>query len=317
MTTKKRSTGNPFPPSPPIAPIIPLLVGMIAISFAPILVRYSEAPASVQGMYRMLFTLLLMLPFGTKQFPGILRISGKDWMLLGFAGIFLGLHFLLWMESIDYTSIASSTIILSLEPVLVMIGAFAFFRDKPAKAAVLGLVVAIAGVVFVGSGDLGISRSAFVGDALSFFSTLAIAGNMLLAKRILTRVSSYLYSLIVFAVTFLFFAVYNLSAGVRVAGYPGKEWLIFLLLAIVPTVFGHMVFNWLLTYVSATTISMSVFAEPVGASLLAMVLFREMVTGFQIAGGILVIIGLLLYLKPGAAGVTPAASYTDGQTLER
>jgi drug/metabolite transporter (DMT)-like permease len=122
--------------------------------------------------------------------------------------------------------------------------------------------------------------------------------NMLIAKRILTRVSSYLYSLIVFAVSFLFFALYNLSAGIRVFGYPGKEWLIFLLLAIVPTVLGHMIFNWLLAFVSPTMISMSVFAEPVGASLLAIVLFSEMISGFQIAGGILVIIGLLLYLKP-------------------
>ncbi|WP_123040215.1 DMT family transporter [Cohnella candidum] len=294
----EQQSGGVFPRTPPIAPIIPLTVGMIAISFAPILVRYSDAPASVQGMYRMLFTLLLMTPFGAKQLPGIRSISWKDWALLGVAGLFLGVHFLLWMESIDYTSIASSTIILSLEPVLVMIGSFVFFKDKPARAAVIGLVIAFAGVCCVGSGDSGVSRSALLGDTLSFLSTLAIAVNMLLAKRILTRVSSYLYSLAVFTVAFLFFAVYNLATDTPFFGYPGKEWLIFLLLAIVPTVLGHMIFNWLLAYVSATTISMSVFAEPVGASLLAIFLFSEMISVSQLVGGILVIVGLLLYLKP-------------------
>lgn len=297
MTTT-RPTDSVFPKTPPIAPIFPLLVGMIAISFAPIFVRYSDAPASVQGMYRMLFTLLIMLPFGAKQLPGLRKVSAKDWLFLVLAGFFLGVHFLLWMESIDYTSIASSTIILSLEPVLVMIGAFFVFRDRPSRMAVIGLVVAFVGICCVGSGDLGVSRDAFFGDVLSFLSTLAIAVNMLLAKSILNRVSSYLYSLVAFAVSFLFFACYNLFTLTDVTGYPAKEWLIFLLLAIVPTVLGHMVFNWLLAYVTPTTISMSVFAEPVGASVLAIFLFREYVSGFQIVGGILVIAGLMLYLKP-------------------
>ncbi|TJY43926.1 DMT family transporter [Cohnella pontilimi] len=284
--------------SPPITPIIPLLVGMIAISFAPILVRYSDAPVSVQGMYRMLFTVILVLPFGMKQQLRTLgAIKLKDWMLLGLAGFFLALHFLLWMASLDYTSIASSTIILALEPVFVMIGAFFIFKDRTSRTALIGMAVAFIGVCFVGSGDMGVSKSAFWGDWLSFFGTVAVAVNMLLAKEILKRVSSYQYSLIVFAVCVICFFLYNVFTGIPMTGYPAKEWLTFVLLAIVPTVFGHMIFNWLLKYVPPTTISMSVLAEPVGSSLLGMLLFREMIGGFQFAGGALVIIGLLLYLK--------------------
>lgn len=297
MTLPKRSDRSTLHPSPPVAPVIPLMIGMIAISFAPILVKYSEAPASVQGMYRMLFTLLLMLPFGTKQLADIRSIPLKDWVLLALAGVFLGLHFLWWMESIDYTSIASSTLILSLEPVLVMIGSFFFFKEKFPRTAVFGLVTAFAGICCVASGDFGLSRYAFVGDALSFLSVLAIAANMLIAKRILSRVSSYVYNMAVFAVSFLFFLVYNAATNIPLAGYPAREWLLFLLLAVVPTVLGHMIFNWLLAYVSATTISMSVLAEPVGASLLGLMLFGGAISGFQLVGGVLVIAGLLLYLK--------------------
>jgi drug/metabolite transporter (DMT)-like permease len=283
--------------SPPISPIIPLIVGMIAISFSPIFVRYSDAPAAIQGMYRMLFTILLMLPFGSKQIRKIRFISGKDWLLLSLAGFFLALHFLLWMESVSLTSIASSTIILALEPVFVMIGAFLVFKDRAHKLAIIGLLIALAGAFFVGSGDIGISQKAFTGDILSFLGTLSVAVNILIAKRILTRVPSYLYSLIVFSITFLCFALYNLSLGTSMMGYPGKEWILFLLLAIVPTVFGHMIFNWLLQYVKPTTISMTVLAEPVGASLLGMVIFREIIKEFQVVGGLIIYIGLLLYLK--------------------
>jgi drug/metabolite transporter (DMT)-like permease len=270
---------------------------MIAISFAPIFVRYSDAPAAVQGMYRMLFTVIIMLPFGTRQLRTMRSISRKDWILLSLAGFFLALHFLLWMESLNYTSIASSTIILALEPVFVMIGAYFVFKDRIGKSALLGLTIALIGAFLVGSGDISLSGTAFKGDMLSLLGTVAVAVNMLIAKRILTRVSSYSYSLIVFAIAFVCFAVYNLAVGYEFGGYPAREWSIFLALAIVPTVFGHMIFNWLLQYVKPTTISISVFAEPVGASLLGMLLFQEMVTSFQLAGGAFIIVGLLLYMR--------------------
>ena len=107
----------------------------------------------------------------------------------------------------------------------------------------LGMVVALIGAICVGSGDIGITRTAFYGDMLSFLGALAVAVNMLIAKRILTRVPSYLYSLIVFTVTFLCFLLYNIAMGIQMINYPLKEWTVFLLLAIVPTVFGHMIFK--------------------------------------------------------------------------
>ncbi|RUS48766.1 DMT family transporter [Cohnella sp. AR92] len=270
---------------------------MIAISFAPILVRYSDAPVSVQGMYRMLFTVLIMLPFGAKQGKALREISRKDWLLLILAGFFLALHFLLWMASLNYTSIASSTIILSLEPVLVMVGAYFVFRERSARRAMLGMLLAIIGVVFVGSGDSGVSSDALLGDLLSFLGTLAIVVNMLIAKRLMARNPSYLYSLIAFAITFLFFLAYNLVTDTPMLDYPGREWLLFVLLAIVPTVFGHMVFNWLLQYVKTTTISMSVLAEPVGSSILGIFLFKEYLGTAQLLGGFCVIVGLVLYMR--------------------
>lgn len=292
---------NPISPKPPIAPAIPLLVGMIAISFAPILVRYSDAPVSVQGMWRMLFTLALMVPFaGGKQLRALRAIKRSDWWLLLAAGFFLALHFLLWMASLSYTSIASSTLILSLEPVFVMIGAYFLFKDRLSGKALGGLAAALIGIAIVGAGDSGLSEAALKGDLLSFLGTAAVAVNMLLAKRILERVPSFLYSLVVFAVTAFCFYLYNVGIGADMTGYPPREWLVFAGLAIVPTVFGHLIFNWLLRYVKPATISMSVLAEPVGASVLGFFLFGEALGAWQLVGGAFVIAGLTLYMRSEA-----------------
>ena len=81
-------------------------------------------------------------------------------------------------------------------------------------------------------------------------------------------------------------------------GYSGREWGIFALLAVVPTVFGHLLFNWLMKYATASTVSMSVLGEPVGASLLAFLLLNESMNSCRRQGA-LVLLGLVLFLKVG------------------
>ncbi|QJC52140.1 DMT family transporter [Paenibacillus albicereus] len=287
--------------------VVPLLVGMAAISFAPILVRYSDAPVSVQGQYRMLLTFLLLLPFAWKQLPAIRRLTLRDWALLAGAGFFLALHFLLWMASLSYTSIASSTIMLTLEPAFVAALAFFFLRDRLGKLAIVGMAISIGGAVLVSSGDFGLSRTAFFGDALSLLSTVAIAFNMILAKRLLERMPAFVYSLVVFGVTTVLFAGYNGALGYSMTDYPPREWMIFLLLAVIPTVFGHLLFNWLLQHLRATTVSMTVLAEPIGASLLALMLFGETFGALQLIGGAVMMGGFAVYLRGERSAEPPAA----------
>ncbi|MNN62637.1 EamA-like transporter family protein [compost metagenome] len=122
---------------------------------------------------------------------------------------------------------------------------------------------------------------------------------MMVGQRLVSRMPSYLYSLIVFISASIVFAVYNLLAGIPFFDYPPKEWGIFVLLAVVPTVFGHILFNWLMQYVSATTVSMNILGEPVGASILAFLLLGEKLNGLQWTGGLLVMAGLAVYLYAG------------------
>ncbi|WP_438350361.1 DMT family transporter [Paenibacillus sp. FA6] len=283
--------------SSPIPIIIPLIIGVIALSFSSIFIKWSTSPASVQGMYRLLFTVLLMLPFGIRRISEFRRISIKNWLLLGLSGFFLALHFLLWMGSLKYTTVASSTIILALEPVFIWFGAYFVFKERISVFAKLGMLIAIVGAGLIGWGDIGVSSTNLYGDLLSFIGTVAVAVHMLLGQKLLSQVSPYVYNLSVFSSAIVVFALYNLSLGVSFTNYDNKEWGIFFLLAIVPTVFGHMLFNWLLQYISATTVSMSILGEPVGASLLAVFLLQEKISAVQMSGGLLAIAGMILFMK--------------------
>ncbi|WP_188114710.1 DMT family transporter [Paenibacillus sp. B2(2019)] len=284
---------------PPLPIPILMLIGIVAISFSAIFIKWSAAPASIQGMYRLLFTSLLMLPFARPYSGAAFALRKKDWIMLVLSGTMLALHFLLWMGSLKYTSVASSTMIMALEPVFIMLGVYFLYKEKTAVSAILGLSIAIGGVVFIGWGDIGISADNLKGDLLSVGGTVAVAVHMLIGQKLVVRMPSYLYSLIVFLSAAGVFAIYNLIMGISFFNYPANEWGIFLLLAVVPTVFGHILFNWLLQYVSATTVSMNILGEPVGASILAYLLLGEQLTALQWAGGLLVMFGLGVYLYTG------------------
>ncbi|MEK5028162.1 DMT family transporter [Paenibacillus sp. FSL M7-1046] len=284
---------------PPVPIPLLMLIGIVAISFSSIFIKWSSAPVSVQGMYRLLFTSLLMLPFARPYSGAAFALRRKDWLLLLVSGAMLALHFLLWMGSLKFTSVASSTMIMALEPVFIMLGAYLLYKEKSSKSAIAGLAIAIFGVVFIGWGDIGLSSDNLKGDLLSIGGTAAVAAHLLIGQKLVARMPSYLYSLIVFIAAAIVFAVYNLLAGIPFFDYPPREWGIFVLLAIVPTVFGHILFNWLLQYASATTVSMNILGEPVGASILAFLLLGEQLTILQWAGGVLVMGGLAVYLYAG------------------
>lgn len=284
---------------PLVASEILYIIGIIAISFSSIFVRWSNADVSVIAMYRLYLTNLIMLPLVWKYRTEIFHLTARQWYLLTASGIMLGLHFLLWMGSLRLTTVASSTVILTLEPVLVMLGSYWLFKAKASRIMLAGMGIAMVGSIVIGSGDFSLSREALLGDILSFLGTVAVAVHMLIGKQLRKDMSAFAYNFWVFFMAATALAFYNAARGYSFTGYSTKEWGIFLLLAIVPTLFGHYLFNWLLKHMSATAVSMSVLGEPVIASLLAWVLLKEALTAYQLAAGALILFGVWLFIRHG------------------
>ncbi|OBZ11010.1 MULTISPECIES: DMT family transporter [Bacillales] len=275
------------------------IIGIIAISFSSIFVRWSDADVAVIAMYRLYLTNLIMLPLVWKYRAELFHLTARQWRLLTASGIMLALHFLLWMASLRLTTVASSTVILTLEPVMVMLGSYWLFRTKANRMMLWGMGIALIGSVVIGSGDLSLSREALLGDVLSLLGAAAVAVHMLIGKQLRKDMSAFAYNFWVFALAATALAFYNIVRGNSFTGYSPKEWGIFLLLAIVPTLFGHYLFNWLLKHMSAAAVSMSVLGEPVIASLLAWALLKEALTGYQLAAGALILFGVWLFIRHG------------------
>src|SRR5690625_3953066 len=108
---------SPFMRLPPFNPYIAVLIGVFSISTSAILVKLAVGvPASMIASYRLFFAIVMMAPFVlTKYRHQFQRITRTDWLLALCAGVFLALHFILWFESLNYTSVASSVVLVSLQ----------------------------------------------------------------------------------------------------------------------------------------------------------------------------------------------------------
>ncbi|MVP02516.1 DMT family transporter [Paenibacillus lutrae] len=282
----------------PLFPVwIAFVVGIIGISFSAIFVRWSSAPVAVTAMYRLLLTTLIMLPFLFRYTQEIRNIRWKSLAWLISSGFFLGLHFLLWMASLSYTTVASSTALLTLEPIFVMGGAYLIFRQKSSLGTIAGILIAMIGAAMIGWGDFRFSGEALRGDILSVVSAAAVAVHMLIGKSMRESMSAFVYSFFVFLAAGAVLGLYNIAQGTPLTGYSQTDWTMFLLLAIVPTLFGHYLFNWLLKYMKAATVSMSVLGEPLGSTILAYYLLSEAITGIQVGAGLLLLSGIWLFIR--------------------
>lgn len=281
--------------------VLPLIVSIVAISFAAIFVKWSSAPATILSMYRMILASLLLLPIVWVKREDFKKISKREWYLLFFSGMFLALHFALWFGSLKLTTVASSTIILALQPIIALIGGMILFKERTTASALLTMGIAVVGAVMVGWGDFGLSKSAIIGDILSFLSVIAVVGYLLIGQSAVKKVSHWIYSFCVFGFAAVALVLYNVVTSVQLTGYDAKEWGIFVLLAVVPTI-SHLINNWLLNYVNATTISMSILGEPVGATILAVIILGERIVAWQIIGGLIVLIGVFFFLMQQISG---------------
>jgi drug/metabolite transporter (DMT)-like permease len=278
-------------------PPIPVFfaIAIVAISFAAIFVKMANTSPSITSMYRMWLSSFILLPFVWNKKSEIVKIEKKTWLGLFFSGVFLSLHFVLWFYSLEYTSVASSTMILATQPIISLLLGFLLYKERTTTSSVISMCVAIFGVGFIGFGDIGFSDKALFGDFLSFLCVIAVAAYLLFGQNIVKGLSHWVYSFFVFLFSAVTLTIYNVLAGYKLLGYNLYDWKIFILLAIIPTV-AHVINNWLLNYVNATTISMSILGEPVGASILAYFFLNEVLSMTQMIGGVFVLIGVWSFL---------------------
>lgn len=287
----KRPTFNPY---------VVLLIGVISVSTSAILVKLSSAPAGIIAFYRLFFTVMIMFPFFILRYVSEIKfITKRDWVFSSIAGMFLAFHFILWFESLNYTSVASSTVLVTLQPLFAFIGTYVIFKEKFSLKSVICGIFAVMGSVIISWGDFRISGTALFGDFLALAACALITAYLMFGQAVRQRVSLVTYTFVVYSVSAISLFVYVLVVQEPLFPYPASDWIYFILMAIVPTLLGHSLFNWSVKWVSTSVISMAILLEPVGAAILAYYLLGENILWTQVLGGSIIIGSLAIFLIDG------------------
>ena len=281
-----------------INPKFILMLGVLGISFSSIFIKYSSAPSLVIATYRLGWTVLILAPLvGLKFRDELLKLKLKDVLWCGASGFFLAAHFSIWFESLKFTSIASSTVLVSTEVIFSAIGFVLVFKGKINKIGILSIAVTLLGSIIIAAGDFGSGKNELYGDALALIGAVMVAVYTLIGRKQRGHLSTTVYTFITYFACFLTLLIFGFSSGTPLYGYGIKEVILGLLLGSSCTLLGHSMLSWCLKYLSPSFVCSAKLLEPVFASVLAIFIYSEVPSLLQVIGGIIVIGGVYVYSK--------------------
>lgn len=294
-----------------IHPGLMMVISVLAASSGAIFVRYAqqEAPSLVVAAWRLGLGTLIMAPFALANHRSTIRqMTRRQWAFVLLSGIFLAGHFACWISSLKYTTVASSVVLVSMSPLLVALISTFVLKEPLSKIAWVGLVIALAGSALVAFGEgippagqsaaanasAGSADTRLLGNILAFGGAVFMAGYLSIGRRLRASLPLPPYAFTVFGTAALVLLSSALLAGQPITGYKPITYGWFLLLGLIPQTLGHAGFNWALKYLPASVVSISLLGEPIGSSILAMILLKETPALFEIAGGLLILAGIYL-----------------------
>ena len=276
-----------------------IVVGVLGISLSSIFVKYSSAPSAVTAAFRLIWTVLFLIPIVLCK-PTVrnelFKLPGKTVMLCCLSGLFLAIHFVLWFESLHHTSVASSTTIVCTEVIWVCLGFCLFLKGKLSIKAIAAIAVTLVGSGLVAYADSG-EGSQLYGDILALLAAIAVAVYTLIGRVVRNHTSTTVYTFLVYVACCLVLVLICLLQGYKLFNHGLSPILVGALLAIFSTILGHSIFSWCLKFFSPSFVSASKLCEPVAAAVMATFLFGEMPVPLQLLGGSLILGGVYWYSR--------------------
>ena len=287
---------------PAFPPRFALGIAISAVSTASVFIRYAQAdaPSLTIAAYRLGLAALILLPLGwLRHRRELLKLKGPDWLWALASGVFLAAHFATWITSLEYTTVASSVVLVSTSPLWVALAARLFLKEPLGPRLLAGLSLALTGSIVISFAEArsGISSRPLLGNALALSGALAVSGYWLIGRRLRRRISLIPYVTMVYGFAALTLLAAALLLRQPLGGFKASTYVWLLLLALVPQLLGHSSFNWALKHLPAAYVAVATLGEPVGAALLAYLLLGETPQLLKIVAAGVILAGIYLALS--------------------
>lgn len=295
---------------------VAVLVAIFAVSTSSIFIRFAQnesTPSIVIAALRVTLATFLLFPMVIIKHRGdLFHIPRRDIFFVILAGVFLALHFATWITSLEYTSLASSVVLVSTGPLWVALFSPIFLNEKLNRSALIGLGLALAGGLIIGVAGLCTWNGEIVcgsygtanefkftawGNLLALAGAWTLSGYLIVGRKLRSSVPliPYIFGVYGTASIFLIILSFLLGSSLFEISMKGFGWIA--LVAIVPQLIGHSIYNYTLKYLPASVVAVTTLGEPVGSTILAFIIFRDYPGLTTILGGTLILAGIYLAAK--------------------
>lgn len=280
----------------PLRVYVALTLGVLSFALAPILVRLAgDVPGLAIAVWRTVIAAAVLVPPAVRVQAEMRQFTARDVGLVLVAGVCLGLHFIAWIESLYHTTVASASVFVTSSPVILAALGYVVLGERLARATVVGILGAVGGAALIGWADAGtvtLGRGALWGNTLALAGAVLVSLYLLIGRVVRQKVSWLAYLAPLYATAAATALVAAAVQGIPLFGYSWTFYGLCAGLALGPQLLGHGSFNYALQYVPAAIVGMLALLEPVGASVLAYVLFDEVPPALSIVGMLVVLGGV-------------------------
>jgi drug/metabolite transporter (DMT)-like permease len=200
-------------------------------------------------------------------------------------------------------------VIVCTTPIWVTLFGVIFFNEKVDKVILIGVFLTLLGGIIIALSEscstsflhpacnfemTQIAGNRMLGNTLALLGALTAAGYFMIGKIVRKKVSLVPYVFIVYATSAFILCLLLIFTQSEIHPYHPLTYLWLILLAIFPQLIGHSLFNWSLKYISATYVAIATMGEPVGSTILAIIIFREIPTPLKVVGAIIILVGIYI-----------------------
>lgn len=278
---------------------IALICGALAIALSPIFVRISELQPTATAFWRvgLALPLLLVWPVRAKRVAAPARPAPRGLRALGLLalpGVFFAGDLFFWHQAISFTSVANSTLLANFAPIFVTLGSWLLFKERFSRLFLGGLGLAIMGAVLLMGSSLTVGWDTLLGDGFGLITAMFYAAYILAVGRLRGTFGTLPLMIGSTAITAACLLPMALIAGNDLLAQTWRGWAILFGLAWITHAGGQGLIAFALAHLPAAFSSVGLLVQPVAAAVLAWILLGEALGYLQVAGGFVVLAGILV-----------------------
>jgi drug/metabolite transporter (DMT)-like permease len=291
-----------------------LVIGILAVSTSAPIVRWAEpAPPLLVAAVRTSLAAIVLLSVSARDLGSILGLSRREKTFIAISGLLLAAHFAVWIASLYYTSTAASVALVATQPVFAGLLAWIFLGEGIARREAVGIAIAGIGCVVLAGGDvLAASGDAIIGDGLALAGAVTAAGYFIAGRRLRASLPLGAYLAVVNAIAAALLVTSAVLAGTQVTGFARGDYLAMAMSALVPSLIGHSLLNHAVRRVPVHLVALAILGEPIGASVLSWLFFREVPPSNAVLGGAVILVGIAIGFT--RFGNTPSGSGVESES---